>query len=407
MKTVWIRAACLALGMAGFGAATARAAEDVELCRGQYQTPEEGKAQLERLSATWSDQAGWEQRAGSLRTHILHGAGLDPLPPRCNLAPVYRNRREHDGYTAENVAIQVLPGYYLRGALYRPAKPAANMPGILSAHGHFRGPDKSTAEGSGRFGPVQQIRAAMLARMGAVVFSYEMLGYAESGRDLPFEKFSHGHPDVLSYNLWSGIRALDFLLSLEGVDPKRIGMTGASGGGTQTFLLTAVDDRIKASAPVVMVSSHFFGGCNCESGKPIHKSAHHETNNAEIAALAAPRPQLVVSVGADWTHAVPEIEYPFLQSVYGVYDATDRVENVHLADEQHDYGPSKRAAMYWFFVRHFQLDPGDRDRSDGSFDETGAVVEDSEALVVFSDPASLPPGFIRGGELGRFAEFLP
>ncbi|GAI13167.1 unnamed protein product [marine sediment metagenome] len=216
-------------------------------------TESEGKEFLSQMRQSNPTPEAWEKRAGHIHKQILQATDLYPLPERCPLNPIYGKKRMYDGYQVENVAFESLPGVYVTGSLYRPTETEGLPPGILSPHGHW--PKK---EDYGRYRPDVQKRCAAMARMGAIVFSYDMVGYGQLG-ELGWQ---HEHPETMKLQLWNSIRSVDFLLST-GVNPNRIACTGASGGGTQTFLLAAVDSRIYVSVPVVMVSYRHFGGCIC------------------------------------------------------------------------------------------------------------------------------------------------
>jgi hypothetical protein len=194
------------------------------------------------------------------------------------------------------------------------------------------------------------------------------------------------------------IRILDYLLSLKDADTARVAITGGSGGGSHTELMTAIDDRIKVSAPVVSVSSYFYGGCPCESGMPIH-SCGGRTDNVEIAAMAAPRPQLIVSDGGDWTDRMPEHDFLYLQKMYSWYGKKDLVENVHLPTEKHDFGINKRIAVYQFIAKHLGLNLKAIQDATGKIDESKITIEKEEALYVFGDKGQfLPAHAIKGFE---------
>ena len=353
---------------------------DSLLTVGHHFTEEEGADFLKQVRQKYETADAWQERAEQIRSQILRGAGLEEFPEKSPLNPIMGNKRILDGYTVQNVAFESLPGVYVTGSLYSPVDSDNNLPGIISPHGHWTEPGDV-----GRYRPDAQKRFAAMARMGAKVFAYDLVGYGQ------LEEFGweHRHPEVLKLQLWNNIRATDFLISL-GIDPERIAMTGASGGGSQTFFHTAIDERISVSVPVVMVSAHFFGGCVCESGMPVHQSKDFLTNNVEIAALAAPRPLLLVSVGGDWTKNNPDVEYPHIRYIYELLGKAEHVENVHFADEDHDYGYNKRAAVYPFLAKHLGLDVAKAVNPDGSLNEDGIVIEDQSTLYPFDDQNPFP-----------------
>lgn len=358
-------------------------AQESMLCVGHHWTEDEANVKMKEFAGNWNDRESWEKRASLIRKGIIEGMQLDRMPElRGNFDPIIRNTRSLDGYIVENIAIVGFPGFYITGNLYRPLKQKERHPAILCPHGHWE---------DGRMRQDMQYRCAVLARMGAIVFAYDMPGYGES------MQVSHRQPKALLLQTWNSRRVLEYLLSREDVDQERIGMTGASGGGTQTMILTAIDERIRVSAPVVMASAHFFGGCVCESGMPIHKSPEHQTNNVEIAALCAPRPLLLVSDGADWTRNTPVIEYPYIQRVFSLYNAEHRVENIHFPAEKHDYGYSKRAAVYVFFAHHLELDLRNIPFN-GTVNEDFVTIHTEKALHVFTEEHPMPDNALTGDD---------
>jgi len=353
------------------------------LCQGDYFTEKEGAAFLNDHVPV--SREAWMVRSVEILSHLREGMQLEKMPAVTRSMPIIHSKKVMDGYSVENVFFESIPGFYVTGNLYRPLKKTGTYAGILCPHGH-------DDQQQGRFREQTQKRCATLARMGAIVFTWDMIGYGDS------KQCSHEIPLALKLQTINSIRALDFLLSLPGVDKERIGITGESGGGTQTFFLTALDPRIKVAAPVVMVSAHFFGGCICESGLPIHRDGNYQTNNTEIAALAAPRPLLLVSDGSDWTSNTPLVEYPFLKKVYTLYDAEEKVYNVHLANEGHDYGPGKRLAMYPFMAKYLGLDLHAVMDKEGKVNEVASRVLNASELAATDEQHPLPGNALKGEE---------
>jgi len=330
------------------------------LCVGGYWTEEQGANFLDSVRQVVKGLDQWESRAERIREGIISGGDLPELSiPRQVPESRFGEPSIQQGYQVQPFAIQVSEQGWIYGNLYKPLKNRGKKAMVLCPHGHWSNPDDY-----GRFRKDMQVRCATLARMGAWVFAYDMLGYGET------DYTNHQNPDALSIQTMTGVRILDYFLALKKIDKRRVAITGASGGGTQSFLLTAIDQRIKVSVPAVQVSAHFFGGCICESGKPIHAWRGFQTNNVEIAALAAPRAMLLISDGDDWTSNTPEVEFPHIQWIYSMYGADDKVENAHFEDEVHNYGPNKRQAMYRFMIKHLGLRPGNLQLENGTIDES-------------------------------------
>jgi uncharacterized protein len=358
--------------------------QDDMLCVGYHWTEDEANLKMKEFGGTWNDRESWEARADMIRRNIIEGMKFDQMPEiEGNFNEKITNTRVFDGYIVENIVIESFPGFYITGNIYRPVDSGQKYAAILSAQGHLL--DKRLKEDI-------QYRSAVLARMGAIVISYDMIGHGDSK-----QVTSHRMPIAMLLQTWNSKRVLDYLLSRPDVDPERIGMTGGSGGASQTFILSAIDDRIKVSVPCVQVSAHFFGGCICESGMPIHKSEHHQTNNVEFAALFAPKPMLLISNGNDWTKNTPLIEYPYIQKVYALYDAEHRVDNVHLPAERHDYGYSKRAVMYNFFAYHLKLNSRNV-IYDPTVNEDFVTILPEDQLRVYTEDSPLPSNALMGDE---------
>ncbi len=275
--------------------------------------------------------------------------------------------------------MEILPGVYTTGSIYKPYPLNEKVPIVITPNGHF---------GDGRYRKDEQLRCAMLAKMGAIVVSFDLFAWGES--QLQFPATTHRNSIASTIQLLSGMRLLDYASTLKHADITRVGVTGGSGGGSHTLFLAALDDRVTVSVPVVMVSANHSGGCSCESGRGIHLCGNG-TNNVEVAAMAAPKPQFVISDGKDWTSNVPKLEFPFIQRTYGFYGKKNLVENAHFAEEGHDYGMSKRMAMYPFMAKHLGLNLEKVKNKEGEIDESDCVIEPYANLYVFGNKVENMP----------------
>lgn len=333
-----------------------------------------------------TDPGLWSQRAEQVRRRILVSQGLWPMPTRTPLEPVLHGRIDLGDYSVEKVYFQSAPGFFVTGNLYRPKGRTGKVPGVLFAHGHWKDarlaispPEevrREIASGAERFEEGGRSRfqsmCVQLARMGCVVWQWDMLGDSDSrqiSREL-VHGFAKQRPEmntvedwglfspqaeahlqgVMGLQTWNSIRSLDFLLDLPEVDPDRIAVTGASGGGTQTMILAAIDPRVRLSFPAVMVSTGMQGGCTCENACLLRVG----TGNVEFAALAAPRPQGLTTAD-DWTREFAMKGFPQLRQTYQLVGAPEAVM-LHRGEHfPHNYNAVARSAFHTWLNHHFRL----------------------------------------------------
>ena len=316
-----------------------------------------------------STRKAWGAESKRVRRQLKVATGLWPAWSRGPVQAVIHGRVDRGDYTIEKVYFSSIPGHYVTGNLYRPKRANGRRPGILCPHGHWpngrfhdAGAEEAVKqlkagaekfEAGARF-PLQA-RMVQLARMGCVVFHYDMVGYADSTA-MPHRT---GFGDVaavlrlqnlMGLQTHNSIRAIDFLESLPDVDKKRIAVTGASGGGTQTFMLCALDPRPRVAFPAVMVSTGMQGGCVCENCSFLRPGI----NNITIAALFAPRP-MSLSGADDWTIDIETKGLPELKAVYGLYGKSELIHAKCYPQFGHNYNQVSREMMYSWMNRHLKL----------------------------------------------------
>jgi dienelactone hydrolase len=328
----------------------------------------------------------WEKRAERVRRQILVSQGLWPMPEKTPLNVVVHGKIDRGDYTVEKVYFESYPGFFVTGNLYRPKTIAGKAPGVLFAHGHWADArlSESTdaelrreiADGEERFEQGGRSRfqsmCVQLARMGCLVWQWDMLGNSDS-QQLSMQLvhgFAKQRPEMNTTENWglfspqaeahlqsvmglqtlNSIRSLDFLLSLPEIDPERIAVTGASGGGTQTMILAAIDPRITLSFPAVMVSTAMQGGCTCENASLLRVG----TGNIEFAALFAPKPQGMTCAN-DWTKEMSTKGFPELKQTYAFLGSPDHVMLKRGEHFPHNYNAVSRCAFYTWLNHHFHL----------------------------------------------------
>ncbi len=386
LRTLRVLVGCLVLAALLAGRAVAARADGLRVLP-IGQLPEDKRlGELKTLNGYFPFQPcdspeAWAKRAERVRRQMLVAFGLWPMPTKTPANAVIHGKIDRETYTVEKVYLESFPGHFVTGNLYRPKGRSGRLPGVLCPHGHWpkgrfydvgeKGVKDLIKKGAEKFeiggrSPLQA-RCVQLARMGCVVFHYDMVGFADSVQLLHApgvrpqmntpQDWGYFSPqaesrleNMMGLQTYNSIRALDWFRELPDVDPQRIGVTGCSGGGTQTFILCALDPRPAVAFPAVMVSTAMQGGCTCENACYLRI----DTGNIEFAALFGPRP-LGMTAADDWTKEIATKGLPELKRHYKMLGVEDRVMARPLLQFPHNYNYVSRAVMYPWFNKYLKL----------------------------------------------------
>ncbi len=306
----------------------------------------------------------WKAKRPEYRRQFLEMMGLWPLPAKTKLRATITGKIETDKFTVEKIHFQSSPGLYVTGNLYIPKNLKAPAPTILYVCGHARTIDKGVSYGNH---VNYQHHPRWFAEHGYVCFIIDtlQLGEIQGIHHGTWPKYNMWWWHTLGYTpagieCWNGIRALDYLVSRKEVDPKRIGLTGRSGGGATSWWIAAADERPACIIPVAGIAdirSHVYQGVHPRYKRGIisgHCDCMYLVNTyrwdfAQVAALCAPRPLMLAN--SDNDSIFPVLGYRRLaekvRKIYRLHKAEDRFTLLETVGPHKDTPALRLGAFSW------------------------------------------------------------
>lgn len=327
-----------------------------------------------------SNIAELEQSRHNVREALLNSLGLNPFPEKTPLNAKTLGRLERPGYSIEKVIFESRPGFFVTSNVYVPDGIRQPAPAVVCPTGHWMK--------TGKMDPTHvQPRCIGLAKRGYVALAYDPIGQGErlvpgNHHSLGFTSFLFGACNM-GWMVWDSMRAIDYLTARPDVDPSRIGITGASGGGANTFYTTAVDKRIRAAVPVVFVCTYLewfrYGGDNCICDHLPGFMARFE--EFEVFSLISPRPMLILNSYPDDGYPVSGARVAFA-AARKIYQLLKSAENVDYRELQtpHGYLRPEREAMYGWFDHFLKGNPSREPQTEEAIE---VVPAESSALHCF------------------------